>query len=66
MGEPLGGDPLGGKYIGNAYSNDLINLADSLKKQSKLSAYAAIFASISAVFQVTTIILEIYYKNTSI
>lgn len=62
FGEPLGGNPLGGQYVGNAYSDDLINLANALKKQSKLSAYAAICAGISAISQAVSVILETYFQ----
>jgi len=55
MGEPLG-DPLGGKYIGHAYSSDLELLGNNLIRQSKLSAWAAIAAGISAVTQAGHII----------
>jgi hypothetical protein len=51
-GQPLGGDPMGGTYVGQAYSNDLVSLANALRRQSRLSAWAAICASASATFQV--------------
>jgi hypothetical protein len=51
MGTPLGGNPLGGTYIGQAYSEDLIALANALRRQSRLSAYAAACAAVSALAQ---------------
>lgn len=51
MGQPLGGNPLGGIHVGQAYSADLIALANALRRQSKLSAWAAACAGISALLQ---------------
>ena len=48
---PLGGDPLGGTYIGQAHSQDFTNLANALRRQSRLSSYAAICAGASALVQ---------------
>ncbi len=53
--EPLGGDPIGGTYQGHGYSSELTNLAESLSQQSKLSAWAAIFAGLSAITQTISI-----------
>lgn len=55
---PLGGNPMGGTYQGHAYSSDLIKLAESLSQQSKLSAWAAIFAGLSAIIQTISILLN--------
>ena len=49
--QPLGGDPLDGTYVGYGYSNDIVSLAKALNRQSRLSAWAAICAGISAFFQ---------------
>ena len=51
MGQPMGGNPLGGTYVGHAYSDDFKSLADALRRQSKLSALAAVCAGVSAVLQ---------------
>jgi hypothetical protein len=48
LDQPLGGDPIGGAYIGQAYSNDFVSLANALRRQSKLSAWAAVCAGVSA------------------
>ena len=53
--EPLGGNPIGGTYQGHGYSSELTKLAESLSKQSKLSALAAIFAGLSAITQTISI-----------
>lgn len=50
MGQPMGG-PVGGTYVGQAYSNDFLELASALKRQSRLSALAAVFAGVSAGLQ---------------
>jgi len=52
MGQPLGGGPLHATFIGTAHSSDFQALAEALKKQSKLSAIGAGFASGAAIFQV--------------
>jgi hypothetical protein len=57
MGQPMGGNPLGGTYIGQAYSNDFAGLAHALRRQSKLSALAAICAGISAALQALVLAL---------
>ncbi len=57
--QPMGGNPIGGTYIGNAYGQDLNNLADALKKQSQLSARAAVFAGIAAFLQSISIIIGV-------
>ena len=59
---PMGGNPLDGIYIGHAYSNDLVKLADALKRQSKLSANAAQFASVSAIAQAISIIIKMNFQ----
>ena len=51
MGLPFGGNPLGGTYVGQAYSEDLIALANALRRQSRFSAWAAFCAGVSAIFQ---------------
>ena len=51
FGVPLGGNPIGATYVGEAHSEDLVNLATALRRQSRLSAYAALSAGISAAFQ---------------
>ena len=53
--QPLGGNPVGGTYVGQAYSEDLVSLADSLKRQSKFSARAAICAGVSALLQTASL-----------
>lgn len=53
---PLGGNPLSGEYVGQAYSNDLVNLANALRRQSRLSGWAALCASISAILQAVSIL----------
>ena len=45
--QPMG-NPMGAIYVGQAYSEDLVSLANALKRQSKFSAWAAICAGISA------------------
>ncbi|MGO9567321.1 MAG: hypothetical protein ACLP5H_07265 [Desulfomonilaceae bacterium] len=45
---PLGGNPMDGTYVGQAYSEDLVSLANALKRQSKFSAFAACCAGFSA------------------
>ena len=52
---PPMGDPLGATYVGQAYSEDLISLANALKRQSKFSAWAAICAGISAFLQAVSV-----------
>jgi len=56
MGAPLGGGPLGGVFVGQAHSDDLIALANALKRQSKFSAWAAICAGISAICQASSLL----------
>jgi len=63
FGEPLGGNPIGATYLGHAHSKDLQILAESLKKQSRQSAIAAIFAGISAIIQGISIMLKILNCN---
>ena len=48
-------DPLGATYIGQGYSEDLISLANALKRQSRFSAWAAICAGISAFLQAVSV-----------
>jgi hypothetical protein len=55
MGHPLGGNPLGGSYVGQAHSNDLIALANALRRQSRLSAWAASCAGVSALLQAASL-----------
>ena len=57
MGLPLGGNPMGGVYVGQAYSRELVALAEALSKQSRLSAYAAGCAGVSALLQAVTALL---------
>lgn len=64
FGSPMGGDPLGGTYMGHAYSKDLQDLAAALKKQSRQSAIAAIFAGSSAILQSISILLKIFCSAT--
>jgi hypothetical protein len=54
-GELSGLHPIGGTWVGQAHSEDLIELANALRHQSKLSASAAVFAGFSAFFQAFTI-----------
>ena len=49
-GQMLGG-PLGGEYMGHGYSPGLNELAQALRKQSRLSGCGAIAAGISALLQ---------------
>jgi hypothetical protein len=53
---PLGGNPLGGAYVGNAYSKDFSVFTDALRRQSKLSALAAICAGVSAALQAVALL----------
>jgi hypothetical protein len=48
LGGPIGGGPVGGGEAYPATSKDLKDLAAALKKQSRLSAIAAVFAGIAA------------------
>jgi hypothetical protein len=56
--QPMGGNPMGGTYGGQAYSEDLISLANALKRQSKFSAGAAICAGISALLQTASLLVS--------
>ena len=56
--DALLGKPLDGTYMGQAFSDDLRELADNLRRQSKLSSYAAIFAGLSAFMQAMSIIIK--------
>lgn len=51
MGPPLGGDPVGGAFVGVGHSPELVTLANALRWQSSLSAWAARCAGISALCQ---------------
>lgn len=51
VGESLGGDPFGGAHVGNAYRQDLVDLANALRHQSKLSGQAAILAGVSVLLR---------------
>ena len=53
---PMGGNPMGGTYQGQGYSDDLTRLGNSLVKQSRLSAWGAIFAGLSAITQTLSIL----------
>lgn len=55
MGEPLGGNPLGGTFVGTAHSSDFKALAEALKRQSKMNAIGARFASGAAILQAVAI-----------
>ena len=46
---------MGGTYVGNAYSNDLVALANALRRQSKFSAWAAGCAGVSAILQAASL-----------
>ena len=59
---PLGGNPMGGTYIGEAYSQDFTNLADALRRQSRLSAYAAICAGTSALLQGVSMFASLFTR----
>jgi len=59
MGEPLGGSPLGGTYVGHGDSSDLIDLANALRRQSRLSGVAAIWAGAAAVLQAGALLAQI-------
>ncbi len=54
---PLG-EPLGAKYGGYGYSPELDELGESLRKQSKWSAAAAVSAAVSAICQALAIVLQ--------
>jgi hypothetical protein len=56
FGQPLG-QPLGATFVGTAHSADLVELANALRRQSKLSAYAAVCAAASAVAQAIALAL---------
>ena len=56
IGQPIG-QPIGATFIGTAHSADLVELANGLRRQSKLSAYAAVCAAASAVAQAITLAL---------
>jgi hypothetical protein len=58
LGTPLGDNPMGGSYVGQAYSDDLLSLANGLRRQSRLSALAAIFAGASALLQGISILIR--------
>ena len=57
FGQPLGGNPMFGEYIAQAHSQDFTVLADALKKQSRLSAWAASSAAVAAALQAIALIL---------
>jgi len=65
-GEPIIENPMEGTYMGQAYSKDLVKLAQALRRQSKLSSRAAIFASSSAILQIISFMLKIYLSNISV
>ena len=46
--KPLGGEPFEGTYAGHGYSKELTDLGAALIGQSRLSARAAICATVSA------------------
>jgi hypothetical protein len=48
---PIGDNLTHGTYMGHAHSQDFIVLADALKRQSRLSACAAICAACAAAMQ---------------
>jgi hypothetical protein len=54
---PLG-EPLDGTYVGQAHSNDLIELANALRRQSRFSAWAATAAGISALAQTAALVCQ--------
>jgi hypothetical protein len=53
--KPIG--PIGGGYVDQAQSSDLIDLANALRKQSRLSAWAASCAGVSALLQAALLFL---------
>jgi len=57
--QPMGGNPMGGTYMGHAYGQDLNDLAGALKRQSQLSARAAIFAGAAAFLQSISLIIGV-------
>jgi hypothetical protein len=57
FGQPMGGHPMFGEYLGQAHSQDFAVLADALKKQSRLSAWAASSAACAAALQAIALIL---------
>jgi hypothetical protein len=57
FGQPLGGPPMFGEHIGQAHSQDFVVLADALKKQSRLSAWAASSAAGAAALQAIALML---------
>ena len=59
---PLGGNPMGGTYIGEAYSQDFTNLADALRRQSRLRADAAICAGTSALLQGVSMFASLFTR----
>jgi hypothetical protein len=59
MGQPFGGGGLGATYVGHAFSQDLLDLATALRRQSALSARAAVCAGLAAAFQAGTVIIQI-------
>jgi hypothetical protein len=64
MGEPLGGGPFGGTYVGHAYSQDLIDLANALRRQSRLSGKAAILTAIAVILQTGALATQISVART--
>lgn len=48
---PISFGAMSGTYMGHAHSEDLTTLADALKRQSRLSAWAAGCAAFSAALQ---------------
>jgi hypothetical protein len=57
--EPLGGNPVEGKYVGHGYSQDLTNLGQSLSRQGKENAIAALYAGFAAITQGLIIIINL-------
>jgi len=56
FGQPLGGHPMFGEYIGQAHSQDFTALAEALKRQSRLSAWAASSAACAVALQAFALI----------
>jgi hypothetical protein len=56
---PFGGNPLGSTYMGQGYSEDLTNLGQSLSRQGKENAKAALFAGFAAITQGFIIIINL-------
>src|ERR1700722_11231566 len=52
---PMGG-PVGGQFVGHGYSTELTDLANALRRQSKLSAQAAICTAVSVFVQIAALL----------